>query len=125
MTRHILVVEPQRAVGNTISDMLQSVGYRVTAVDGGELMRGLLETVKFDGLILDATLRGEHSESLAAHAKKLRLPLVVISGRDAVMLDARVRGLQLLHKPFRIRDLVDALDEAFRSGEFGRREEAP
>jgi len=35
---------------------------------------------------------------------------------------AAEHGLQLLRKPFRIRDLCDALDQAFASGEFGQRE---
>jgi DNA-binding response OmpR family regulator len=124
MPKHILVVEPQKAVGDTISAMLQSAGYRVTAVQSGEPMRAFLDNVTFDAVILDATLRGEHSDSLAAHVKELRLPLVLISGRDAAMVEARDRHLQLLHKPFRIQELFAALDEAFSSGEFGRRNDA-
>jgi hypothetical protein len=47
----------------------------------------------------------------------------MISGRDEVMLEAQDRDLQLLHKPFRSRDLADALDRAFASGLSGRRGE--
>jgi len=45
----------------------------------------------------------------------------MISGSDAIMGYAADHGLQLLHKPFRIQALCDALDVAFASGEFGQR----
>jgi DNA-binding response OmpR family regulator len=103
--------------------MLESAGYRVTTVQGGEPMRQLLEQIEVDAIVLDATLRGEHSDSLAAHANELGLPLVMISGREAVMVEARDRNLQLLRKPFRTQELYGALDRAFASGVFGRRDD--
>jgi hypothetical protein len=65
--------------------------------------------------------RGETSVSLAQHAKRLRIPVVMISGNDTIMAYAADHALQLLHKPFRIHELCDALDLAFASGEFGQR----
>lgn len=121
MPRHVLVVEPQQAVGDTIAAMLESAGYRVTAVTGGEPMRDMLDHIQVDAIVLDATLRGEHADSLAAHAKELGLPLVMVSGRDTAMIDAHDRNLQLLHKPFRAQELLDALQRAFASGISGRR----
>ena len=61
-------------------------------------------------------MQGEHSDSLADHAKELALPLVMISGRDQAMIEARDSDLQLLHKPFRTQELLDALEQAFASG---------
>lgn len=46
MPRHILVVEPKAAVGETIAAMLESAGYRVTAVTGGVRMREMLDQSK-------------------------------------------------------------------------------
>jgi DNA-binding response OmpR family regulator len=111
------------AVSETVTAMLESAGYRVTAVNSGEPMREMLDRIKFDAVVLDATLRGEHSDSLAAHAKELGLPLVVISGRGAAMVEAHARNEQLLRKPFRIQEIIDALHRAFASGVSGRREE--
>lgn len=65
--------------------MLEDRGYRVSCVPDGASMRHLLENGGVDGIIIDGSMRGETSTSLAEHAKALRLPLVMISGNDAVM----------------------------------------
>ena len=120
--RHILVVDGDGGIRDTIAAILEDRGYRVSCVSDGPSMRHLLERDGIDAIVIDASMRGETSTSLARHAKALRLPLVMISGNDAVMGYADDHGLQLLHKPFRIQELCDALDLAFSSGEFGQRD---
>lgn len=116
------MVDRDPGVRDTIAAMLEDRGYRVSYVPDGASMRHLLENGGVDGIIIDGSMRGETSTSLAEHAKALRLPLVMISGNDAVMAYADDHHLQLLHKPFRIHELCDALDRAFSSGEFGQRD---
>lgn len=120
--QHILVVDRDGGIRDTIAAILEDRGYRVSCVPDGASMRHLLESDGVDAIIIDASMRGETSTSLAKHAKALRLPLVMISGNDAIMGYAADHGLQLLHKPFRIQELCDALDRAFASGEFGQRD---
>jgi DNA-binding response OmpR family regulator len=119
--KHILVVDRDGGIRDTIAAILRDRGYRVICVADGASMRHLLENDGIDAIVIDASMRGETSTSLAEHAKALRLPLVMISGNDAIMGYAADHGLQLLHKPFRIQELCDALDLAFVSGEFGQR----
>jgi DNA-binding NtrC family response regulator len=119
--KHILVVDPDGGVRDMIAAILEDRGYRVSCVPDGPSMRRLLESDGCDAIVIDASMRGETSTSLANHAKALRLPLVMLSGNDVIMGYAADHGLQLLHKPFRIQALYDALDRAFASGEFGRR----
>ena len=45
----------------------------------------------------------------------------MISGSMEAMQFADENGLQLLIKPFRIADLLSAIDQAMGSGEFGQR----
>jgi FixJ family two-component response regulator len=59
---------------------------------------------------------------LALHAKQMRLPVVMISGSPEAMKFAQENQFQLLHKPFRIADLLSAIEAAIASGEFGQRE---
>lgn len=121
-SQHILVVDRDGGIRDTIAAILEDRGYRVSCVPDGATMRHLLENDRVDAIIIDASMQGETSTSLARHAKALRLPLVMISGNDAIMGYAADHGLQLLHKPFRIRELCDALDRAFASGQFGQRD---
>jgi two-component system, OmpR family, response regulator len=120
--KHILVVDSEGLIVETITAMLEDSGYRVSAAETGASMRQILKDHGFDAVVIDASMQGETTASLAAHAKSLRLPVVVISGNDAVMVYAADHGLQLLHKPFRIQELRDALNEAFASGKFGQRD---
>jgi len=120
--KHILVVDRDGDIRDTIGAILEDRGYRVSCVPDGPSMRHLLESDGVDAIVIDASMRGETSTSLAKHAKALRLPLVMISGNDAIMGYAADQGLQLLRKPFRIQELCDALDLAFASGEFGQRD---
>jgi len=122
-SRHVLVVDQDEGTRELVAAILEDRGYRVSrAVDGAMMRQILTGEEDVDAIIMDASLRGEASASLAEHAKGLRLPLVMISGNDLVMGYAAEHGLQLLRKPFRIRDLCDALDQAFASGEFGQKE---
>lgn len=109
-----------------VATILEDRGYRVSRAEDGAMMRRIILAeaafeASFDAIIMDASLRGEASTSLAEHAKGLRLPVVMISGNDLIMGHAADHDLQLLRKPFRIQELCDALDEALASGEFGRR----
>ncbi len=119
--KHILVVDHSEEIRDTITAMLEDRGYRVSSADSGAAMREVLREGGIDAVVIDASLHGETSASLAAHARDLHLPLVMISGNDAILAYAADQRLQLLHKPFRIQELCDALAEAFASGQFGQR----
>ena len=64
---------------------------------------------------------GESSASLADRLKDLRLPLIMISGDPTRMEAAEKGNLQLLWKPFKQEELLDAVEQAIASGAFGQR----
>jgi FixJ family two-component response regulator len=53
--------------------------------------------------------------------RDLNIPIVMISGSHDKIIFAVDNGLQLLRKPFRYQELIDALNLAFESGEAGQR----
>jgi DNA-binding NarL/FixJ family response regulator len=77
-----------------------------------------VENPAIDAVVLDCGMPGEPSAQLALHAKSLSLPVVMISGHIKAMQFADENGLQLL----RMAGLLNAIDEAMRSGEFGQRD---
>ena len=119
---HILVVEANRGVRDTLELTLQHGGYQVTIVDGGASMRAFLDANKsVDLVVLDGSLPGDEGLSIAQYLKDLRMPLVMISGSPSVIKFAEENALQLLQKPFKIGELLAAVAVAFDSGEFGQR----
>src|SRR4051794_35077748 len=124
MAGHVLVVDDDADVLVVLVETLRVSGFTVTAADSGVAMREILAdaaTLRIDAILLDCHMPGEPSAQLALHAKSLRLPVVMISGSIEAMQFADDNGLQLLTKPFRARDLLSAIDDAMRSGEFGQR----
>jgi DNA-binding NtrC family response regulator len=117
---HVLVVEDQVRVNETIVDILESRGYRVSSVSSGFAMFDLLRR---DGsvaaIVLDALLPGEESEPLVLHAKRLGLAVVLVSGNDGARRLADQHGLPFVLKPFRMQRLFDAIELAISSRKAG------
>jgi DNA-binding NtrC family response regulator len=120
--KHILVVDDDGDVMAILVDILEDRNYRVSsAVDGIAMRRFLEGDDPVDAIVLDAAMPGEARATLAPVAKDLGLPLVVISGSPDDMQFALDNGLQLLEKPFKAQELIDALTMALDSGEAGQR----
>jgi len=121
---HILVVDDDGDVRDIIADTLVDLGYRVSVATGGETMRAFLETPDpVDLIVLDASVPGEPSLSLALHAKDQGIMLVMISGNPAKMHEFHDRADQLLWKPFRREGLKAAIEQALFSTVSGQRRE--
>jgi DNA-binding response OmpR family regulator len=119
---HILVVDDDVDVLPVLVEILQASGHVVSAADSGLAMREVLAGKRaVDAIVLDWTMPGEPSAELALHAKALKLPIVMISGSEEAMQFADEHSLQLLAKPFRMAELLDAINSAVASGEFGQR----
>ena len=125
MALHILVVDDDGDVLAVLVEMLRVSGFTVTSADSGVAMQEILADkalLAIDAVVLDCLMPGEPSAKLALHAKDLRLPVVMISGSMEAMLFADEHGLQLLPKPFRMPQLLAAINTAIASGEFGQRD---
>ena len=121
---HILVVDDDGDVRDVIANLLVDLGYRVSVANGGERMRAFLETPDpVDLIVLDASMPGEPSVSLALHAKDRGIRLVMISGDPAKMKEFHDRADQLLWKPFRRTELQLAVERALMSAVPGQRQQ--
>jgi DNA-binding NarL/FixJ family response regulator len=121
--RHILVVDDDGDVRDVIVEILNDNGFTTTSANGGGAMREVLAANAFpiDAIVLDAWMPGEASAALAHLAEFHRLPVVMISGSHEFMTFAADHGLQLLRKPFRAAELIQAVESAMASGQSGQR----
>jgi two-component system, OmpR family, response regulator len=111
--KHILVVDDDGDVRDVIVALLQENNFLVSSAASGSLMRDFLQTAdSVDCVVLDALMPGEGGISLALHLKEVGLPVVVISGSPEVMERAVEDDRQLLPKPFRAKELYDAINVA-------------
>jgi DNA-binding NtrC family response regulator len=120
--KHIVVVDDDADVSDVIVALLKGE-YEVSTANHGAGLRALLDATSggVDAVVLDGSMRGEPSDSLAGHLKDLRLSLIMISGDPTKMEAAEKGNLQLLWKPFTHKELLDAVEQALASGAFGQR----
>ena len=112
-TEHILLVEDDDLLREHAYKQLLSLGYRVSAAESGPKALALAEAVgAFDLLFTDVVMPdGLNGRQLAEQMRALRPGLRVLytSGysEDAIIHNGRLdAGVDLLHKPYRKRELA-------------------
>ena len=111
--KHILVVDDDDDVRATIADILRDENYEVSGARDGAAMRSVLESAaRIDGILLDCSMPGEDSTSLARHARTLGVPVIVTTGNLDAIAKAERDQLPTLRKPFNIGQLIAAVDGA-------------
>jgi DNA-binding response OmpR family regulator len=123
--KHVLVMERDEALRQTVCEMLADLGYRVTTAEDAGRMRAVLAADRIDLIVLDATMSEREEFSLASQAKESGIRLVMVSGHPETMQSFQDRADQLLWKPFGRKELERAVNFAFASRTFGQRTEDP
>ncbi|MEW6364353.1 MAG: ATP-binding protein [Acidobacteriota bacterium] len=107
---HVLVVEDEDGVRESLKQILTVLGYRVTAVESGEKALELPAETRLDLLLTDVALPGVSGPRLAAMMASRRpgLKVIIMSGytEDAAFREeASDARLVFLQKPFDIETL--------------------
>ena len=109
---HILVVDDNDAVCDLIRTLLEDHGFRAAVAPGGaEMRQAIAEQQRIDLVILDATLAGERGPALAAHARDLAIPVIMMTGDPESRHSVETSGLPFILKPFHIDDLLKLVIE--------------
>ncbi|MGE6471938.1 response regulator [Serratia proteamaculans] len=115
----VLLVEDDEMIGEAIQDALKDAAYAVDWVKGGQAALTSLACQHYDVLLLDLGLpdRNGFSVLMALRAKDDRLPVLIITARDA--LEDRLTGLDsgaddYLLKPFDISELLARMRAVLR-----------
>src|SRR5438876_12413297 len=104
-TMRLLVIEDEAKVARALNDGLSREGYVVTVARTGEEGYYLLDTARFDLVVLDLMLPGRDGLEILAtlRGRDRGIPVLILTARDAVQ--DRVAGLDTgaddyLVKPF-------------------------
>ena len=111
---HILVVEDEKALCDTIARSLRRLAYSVDCCYDGQSAAEMLAVERFDLVVLDLNLPGEDGMTVlrTLRARGSALPVLLLTARDAVA--DRVDGLDAgaddyLIKPFAMDELLARL----------------
>lgn len=113
----ILVVEDEPLVAMDMQDVLEGLGMQVvgTAASLAEAL-DLAEAGGFDGAFLDVNLRGERIDRVADRLAAAGIPFVFTTGQSMHGLPEAHRERPVLTKPFRDRDLTEAVRKHLGGG---------
>jgi two-component system phosphate regulon response regulator OmpR len=107
---HLMIVEDDRRIRDSLARFLVNEGYRVTAAMSAQDARGKLAGLHFDLLILDVMMPGESGFDLARSIRaSSNVPIIMLTARSEA--ESRIEGLQIgaddyVAKPFEPRELV-------------------
>ncbi|HWL70038.1 MAG TPA: response regulator [Geminicoccus sp.] len=115
---HIVVVDDEIDLRDTVADYLSLRGLQVTALDGGVALRELLAKSSIDLVLLDLRMPGEDGLSLARHVREHSDAGIIMVTAIAEPAD-RVLGLELgaddyIAKPFDLRELLARVRSVLR-----------
>jgi two-component system, OmpR family, phosphate regulon response regulator OmpR len=107
---HLMIVEDDRRIRDSLSRFLAGEGYRVTTAMSAADARAKLSGLHFDLLILDVMMPGESGFDLARSIRQTsNVPIIMLTARAEA--ESRIEGLQIgaddyVAKPFEPRELV-------------------
>ena len=116
---HIIVVDDEADVRDTLQEYLGMQGFRVTALPSGEGLRAMVEADEpFDVAILDITMPGEDGLSLARFLRERTEVGILMVTASGETID-RVIGLEMgaddyLPKPVDLRELLARIKAVLR-----------
>lgn len=114
---HILIVEDEKPISNLIRISLKKAGYLCSCAYDGAEAADILETQRFDLILLDIMLPEIDGFSLMEYIRPMGIPVIFLTARNAV--SDRVKGLEMgaedyLVKPFEIIELLARVNVVLR-----------
>lgn len=113
----ILIVEDEKPISNLIRMSLNKAGYTCTCAFDGVAAADILETERFDLILLDIMLPGVDGFELMAYIRPLEMPVIFLTARNSVT--DKVKGLRMgaddyLVKPFELLELLARVETVLR-----------
>lgn len=115
---HIVVVDDDIDVRDTIRACIESEGYKVSEAANGTELEDILEREAVQLITLDLKLRGEDGLALARDIqRRYDVPIIIITGKGEPI--DRVVGLELgaddyITKPFHVREVLARIRSVLR-----------
>ncbi len=122
--RHILVVDDERDLRESVGEYLELKGYRVSVADSGAAARAVVEREPVDLVVLDIRMPGEDGLSVARYLRERFDVGIIFLTASGEVVD-RIIGLEVgaddyLAKPFDLRELLARIKAVLRRSALAR-----
>jgi two-component system, OmpR family, response regulator RegX3 len=121
---HILVVDDEPSVRESVGYALEQEGFDVTLAEDGEDAEGKLDGTNFDLLIVDIMMPGKSGLDICREVRaESPVPIILLTAKDAEV--DKVVGLEVgaddyVTKPFSVRELLGRVRAQLRRRELDR-----
>jgi len=125
--KHIVVVDDEPGIRETIQEYLELHDFRVTPVDGGEGLREAVDKDDIDLVLLDIRMPGEDGLSLARFLREnCQVGIIMLTAAGEVV--DRIVGLEMgaddyLAKPVDLRELLARIKAVLRRADWAQKPE--
>jgi CheY-like chemotaxis protein len=119
--KRILIVDDDAEIRKTVTTMLESLDFIVTASGGADAALALIESDRPDAILTDIHMaEGDGFELInAVRERGLAIPIVVMSGGSGTLTGTdhleyarKLGAAAVVDKPFRSSHLAEAIDRA-------------
>lgn len=122
--KHIIVVDDEPGIRETIQEYLELHDFRVTAAGGGEELRQVIDEHDADLVLLDIRMPGEDGLSLARFLRAEKQVGIIMLTAAGEVVD-RIVGLEMgaddyLAKPVDLRELLARIKAVLRRADRGQ-----
>ena len=113
----IFIVEDEKPISDLLRMSLTKAGYECKCAYDGLVAADILETERFDLILLDVMLPGADGFELMEYIRHLDMPVIFITAKN--MVEDRVKGLKMgaedyIVKPFEIIELLARVETVLR-----------
>jgi len=113
----IFIVEDEKPISDLLRMSLTKAGYECKCAYDGIAAADILETERFDLILLDVMLPGATGFELMEYIRPLDMPVIFITAKN--MVEDRVKGLKMgaedyIVKPFEIIELLARVETVLR-----------
>ena len=124
----ILLVDDETVFADNMKKLLDSRGYKTTAVNSGDHAIRMLEETKFDVVVLDLKMPGMDGITTLKEIKKLGLftETLILTGHgsvDTALEAVKLGAYDFLAKPCDIDDLVKKIEGAWLKKDEGEKQD--
>jgi two-component system alkaline phosphatase synthesis response regulator PhoP len=123
---HILVIDDEAALRQTLARILQRAGYEVTTAESGELGLSMISTTSFDLIYMDLRMPGMAGLEVLKiiHASQPNLPVVLFTAQpdlNSAVSALRLGATDYLLKPLQPQVLIERTQAILSRQEMERR----
>lgn len=118
MSAHVLVVDDEPGMRETLADILTSAGYQVTVASDGDAALGEVAGTPYQAVVMDIRMPGRDGVSVLREMGPPPPQVIMMTG---YALDEQLRGaveaqaFAIVHKPFHVRHMLDLVANAVES----------